>query len=279
MKNRIVLFVSLLFAVSIAVEAQKLKPEEIIAKHLNSLGTAEKRAALKTFIAVGEVSVEYITQKNQPASGRMVIASEGNKLFYGMQLNASDYPQEKFVFDGKKADVAMVRAGTRTLLGNFVQSNNGILSNGILSGPLSTAWPLLDAAQRGGKFSGGSIKKVEGKDAYAVSLSPKGGSDVDITLYFDAESFQHVRTEYKRSSSASMGRTPEQSSQMSETRYKLTEDFSGYKEFQGLNVPSKYKIHYLSSGQNGTVEIEWKANLSEFAINQALDPGTFATGK
>jgi hypothetical protein len=76
-----------------------------------------------------------------------------------------------------------------------------------------------------------------------------------------------------------MGRTPEESSRMIETRMKVTEDFGGYKDYQGLMVPSKYKIHYSISGQNGTTEIAWNSNLSEFAINQALDPGTFAIGK
>ena len=279
MKNRLLLFVAMLLAASFAVEAQKLKPEEIIAKHLESIGTAEKRASVKSFVAVGEVNVDYITRKNQPASGRIVIASEGNKVFLGMQLNASDYPQEKIVFDGSKTDVAMVRAGSRTPLGNFIQSNTAIVSNGLISGPLTTSWALLDAAQRGGKISGGGMKKVEGKDAYSISFNPKGSSDVDVTLYFDAQTFQHVRTEYKRTSSASMGRTPEQSSQMQETRMKVTEDFSDYKDYQGLMVPSKYRIHYSVSGQNGTTEIAWNASLSEYAINQALDPGTFATGK
>ncbi len=278
MKNRIVLFVSMLVAASFSVEAQKLKPEEVIAKHIASIAPAEKLATIRSLVAVGEVRVEYISQKNQPASGRIVIASEGNKLFFGMQLNASDYPQEKIIFDGNKTDVAMVRAGNRTALGNFIQSNSAIVSNGVMAGGLSTSWALLDAAQRGAKISGGSLKKVEGKDAYALSFSPKGSSDVDITMYFDALTFQHVRTEYKRTSSASIGRTIDESARNHETRLKVTEDYSDHKDFQGLIIPHKYKIHYLVSGQNN-VELAWTANLSEFAINQNLDPGTFAIAK
>jgi hypothetical protein len=239
MNKSIVLLISLVFTASFSVDAQKLKPEEIIAKHIASLGSAEKLASIKSLVAVGEVRVNYITQKNQPATGRIVIASEGNKLFFGMQLNAADYPQEKIIFDGSKTDVAMVRAGNRTPLGNFVQSNSGIVSQGLMSGALSTSWALLDAVQRGAKISGGSLKKVDDKEAYALSFNPKGTSDVDITLYFDAQTFQHVRTEYKRTSSASMGRTPEQSSQMQETRMKVTEDFGGHKDYQGVMVPSK----------------------------------------
>jgi len=278
MKRNLILILVLFMAVA-SVYGQKLKPEEIIAKHRLSIGSAERLSSVKSLIAVGEVRVDYITQKNQPAAGRIVIASEGNKIFFGMQLNATDYPQEKIIFDGSKTDVAAVRAGSRSIFGNFMQSNNAIVSQGLISGTLATSWALLDAAQRGAKISSGGTKKIEGKEVYVLNFNPKGTSDLDITLYFDQQTFQHVRTEYKRTSSASMGRTPEESSRMQETRLKVTEDFSDFKEVQGINVPSKYRIHYSISGQNGTTEIAWTANLSEFAANQPLDPGTFAIGK
>jgi hypothetical protein len=271
--------VVVLFLVASSINAQKLKPEEIIAKHLASIAPAEKLAAIKTLIAVGEVRVEYLTQKNLPASGRMVIASEGNKLFFGMQLNATDYPQEKIVFDGAKTDVAAVRAGSRSVFGNFVQSNSSIVSQGLISGTLATSWALLKAAERGAKISSSGTKKIDGKEVYALSFSPKGTSDLDITMYFDQQTFQHVRTEYKRTASASMGRTIDESARQHETRIRVTEDFSDHKEFQGMNLPSKYRIHYSISGQNGTTEIAWTASFSEFAINQPLDPGSFAVSK
>src|SRR5688572_15005381 len=142
MKHKIVLS-TLLFSMFVMVpfaNGQKLTAEEIIAKHLDSIASAEKRSTIKTLIAVGEVRVEYITQKNQPAAGRIVLASEGNKLFVGMSLNAADYPQEKFIFDGNKTSVGSVRSGTRSVLGNFIQSNNVILSQGIFAGTLGSSW-------------------------------------------------------------------------------------------------------------------------------------------
>ena len=99
-------------------------------------------------------------------------------------------------------------------------------------------------------------------------------------MYFDAQTFQHVRTEYKRTASAAMGRTIDESARHQETRMKVTEDYSDFKEVQGgLTLPTKYIIHYSVSGENGTTEISWTANLSEFAPNQRLDPGTFAIDK
>lgn len=281
MKYRIVLPIVLfsLFLLAPFASGQKLTADEIIAKHLDSIASAEKRSTLKSLIAVGEVRVEFITQKNQPATGRLVIASEGNRLFVGMSLNASDYPQEKFIFDGDKASVAMVRSGTRSVLGNFIQANNVILSQGLLSGTLGSSWLLLKGGDRKGKISTAGTKKIDGREAYGLSLTPKGGSDLDITMYFDKETFRHIRTEYKRTSSASMGKTIDESARQSETRFKIVEDFSDFKESQGMTLPNKYKISYSVSGANGTTEVEWACNISEFAINQKLDPLTFATGQ
>ena len=257
---------------------QKLTAEEIIAKHLDSIASAEKRPTVKSMIATGEVRVEYITQKNQPASGRIVFASEGNKLFVGMKLNASDYPHEQIVFNGDKASVALVRSGTRSLLGNFIQSNSVLLSHGIFSGTLGSSWALLNAGANKAKIATSGTKKINGREAYGLSYSPKGGSDLKITMYFDRETFHHIRTEYSRTASASMGATPDESARQSETRMKVIEDFSDFKTFKDVTLPNKYKISYSVSGQNGTTEIEWISTISEFSINDKLDAGTFAIG-
>lgn len=267
---------SLLFIVPSA-SAQKLKAEEIISRHLDSIAAADKRATVTSLIASGEVRVEFVTQKNQPAQGRIVLATEGPKMFFGMSLNASDYPLEKFIFDGSKSSVAMVRSGTRSVLGNFVQSNSVLISHGILSGTLGSSWALLNSDESKGKLSTSGGKKIDGRETYGLTYNPKGGSDVRITLYFDKETFRHVRTEYKRTASASMGATIDESARQSESRLTVTEDFSDFKEFSGLMLPTKYKINYSVVGQN-TTEVEWVAEISEFAVNQKLDPGTFATG-
>ncbi len=262
-----------------SIYGQKLKAEEIVAKHLASIASEEKRVALKTLIASSEVGVEFVTQKNQPAAGRLVVASAGPKLFYGMLLNAGDYPQEKIIFDGAKSDVAMIRAGSRSVLGNFIQSNSTIVTQGLLSGTLASSWVLHSSAVNGGKLSTSGTKKIDGKETYVLSYTPKGGSDLDIKMYFDQQTFRHVRTEYARTSSAAMGRTIDESARQSETRIKLIEDFAEHKEFEGMTFPTKYKLSYTSSGQNGTLEIVWTATFSEFAANQNLDPATFSTGK
>ncbi|MGQ0543294.1 MAG: hypothetical protein ACT4O9_15840 [Blastocatellia bacterium] len=271
---RLAIIVILALSLS-TVYGQKMKPEEVIAKHLDSIATAEKRAAMKTLVAVGDVKVTYITQKNQPAQGRVVLASSGPKLFLGMSLNASDYPQEKIIFDGKKTAVAFVRPGVRSILGNLIQSDDLMIEEGLLGGTLSTGWALMDQTERKAKVSWAGMKKLDGKEVYVLGYSPKGGSSFDIAMYFEKDTFRHIRTEYKRTSSASIGRTIDESARQSETRIKIVEDFSGHKDFQGMMIPHNYNLLYSISGANGTTEVSWTYELNEFAINQALDDKTF----
>lgn len=256
---------------------QKLKSEEIVAKHLESLGNAEVRASIKNRMAIGHALVKFVSQKNQAAEGRVVLVSANTKNFFGITLNANDYSGERFVSDGKKSYIGFADNGVRSVLGNFVQSNSWIIEDSVWSGWLASTW-ILAASTEKAKFSADGIKKIDGKEAYVLGYSRKGGGDVEVKLYFDKDTFRHVRTEYKRTSSAGIGRTPEQSSRFSETRHKVVERFSDFKNEKGLMLPHGYNIVYSVTGQNGTTEIEWNFSFSEFAFNQNLDEKTFSTG-
>ncbi len=255
------------------VTAQKMKPEEILAKHLEAIGTADARSAVKNMIAVGEVTAKLISKKNVPVKGRIVMASAGAKNFIGMSLNSSTYPLEKFSYNGDKSNIAFISPGSRSVLGNFLQSNKELIENGVFGGVLSNSWSLLNLDKNKIKISFDGTKKIDGKDSYAVSYGAKG--DLDIVMYFDKATFQHLRTEYKRTTSAGIGSRPEQSTGYNETRLKITEDFSDFRAEKKLVLPHKYQINYSLTGQNQTIETEWVFNLTEFAVNQKLDDKTF----
>ena len=267
------LFAFLTFALPSSSFSQKLTPEDILVKHLDSIGTATARAGNTSRIVVGNADVEFTSQKNLPAQGRIVLASAADKMFWGLKLNALDYPFDKFSFDGSKAKVAFVRNGLRSILGNFVVTNDVLLKESLFGGTLSTSWALLDLKSKNVKLTSEGRKKVDGKDVYALGYAAK--SDVAITLYFDAETFQHVRTEYKRTSSAGIGTSPNQSSRFSETRIKVTEIFADFKSEKGLTLPHKYRVLYSVNGQNGSNEIKWVFDLNEFAFDQKIADSTF----
>lgn len=263
------------FCIAASAFGQKMKPEDVVAKHLDSIGTAEARAGVKTRMGVGEAVVTFVSQKNQSAQGRIVMASAGEKNFIGLSLNATDYPGEKFSYDGSKAKVATVIDGKRSFFGNFVDSNELILKESLMGGTLASSWALANLDTRKAKLSFDGTKKINGKEHYVLGYSPKGGGDLDISLYFDKDTFRHVRTEYKRTSSAPIGRNIDDSARQNESRIKVTEDYSDFKDVKGLTLPHSYKLVYLATGANGTLEVEWAYNLSEFALNRPLDDKTF----
>lgn len=268
---------ALLLFGSVFVTAQKLKAEDVIAKNLESIGTPEARAKVKNMIAVGNGTSKYISTADLSATGRIVIASEGPKLFMGINLSGETnrFADELFTFDGENADAATPRQGRRSNLGLFVQSNKMIIDQGLMGGALTTGWVIANLATNKGKISYAGIKKVDGKELYALEYSKKGGGDIDVILYFDKDTFRHTRTEYKRMSSAGIGLRPETSSQYTETRFRVVEDYGDFRAEAGLMLPHQYRIVYSVNGQSGTVEQEWKFGLTEFAVNQKLDPSTF----
>lgn len=268
-------FLIIFICSAVPAYAQKMKAEDVIARHLDSIANAETRATVKTRIAVGDAAAKFISSKDQIVQGRVVLASEGNRNFFGMNMNSTRYPGERFTFDGKNANAAMVLQNSRSVLGNLVQSNKMMLEEGLFGGTLSTSWLLLNMDANKGKLSFDGTKKIEGKEVYALGYSRKGGGDLDVTLYFDKENFRHVRTEYKRISSAGIGVRPEDSTRFNESRLKVVEDFSDFKAENGSTLPHAYRLFYSLTGQNGTTEIEWTFNLTEFAVNQKLGPDTF----
>ena len=256
-------------------QAQKLKVEEIVAKHLEALGGAETLHSVTTRIESGTVVATFKTPTTAELGGRAVLASDGQKNVLAMifENSTSNYPHEKVGYDGRDVSGSYVRPGIRSTLGDFLLTHKNIVKQGIFGGSLSQAWTLLDP-DRKIKIEAGGSKKIGDRQAYVLKCYPSG-SDLKVTMYFDAESFQHVRTEYERSVVAQMGSNPETSASQSETRYKLTEDFSDFKKEGGLTLPHGYKIQLEILGRNGSFRAFWELTLSQFQFNQKIDPTTF----
>ncbi len=150
------LIFSVLILVAASVEfasAQKLKAEDVVAKHVESLGTAEARSAVKNMIAVGNGASKYLSTADLSSDGRLVIASDGPKFFMGINLNGTSnrFADELFTFDGESSNAALPRQGQRSNLGSFVQSNRMMIDQGLMGGELSTGWLLANLANNKGK--------------------------------------------------------------------------------------------------------------------------------
>lgn len=282
MKNSRFIFLQLLmlvlmFAGGGTVSAQKLNAEEIIAKHLESIGSAKARKDLKNIVATGFTQY-MVLRKNTGGDGKAVIASDGDKFLYGMTFAIPSYPAETFIYNGGKSKIAYAISNSRSEFGDFVYRYNDVLGEGLFGGVLSTGWALRNLEARKAKVTLEGTKKIGDREAHVLQYSPKGGSDLQIFIYIDQNSFEHLRTEYRRVISAIIGSNPDASSQQREQRQTLTEEFSDFKKESDINLPHAYRIHILLEGAAGTREYEYKSVFSEFYINQPIDPSAFNTG-
>ena len=205
---------------------EKITPEELVAKHLESIGSSQARNSLKTRVISGTAQVIFHTAPVGQAVGKAVLASEGTKTLLGFSLPTPVYPREHLGFNGNHFMAAFVTPGVRSVLGNFLMANDLVFKQGLMGGTLSSAWPFLDAGGRGAKLEYAGTKKVDNRTLQELKYLPRGGSDLQIRLFFDQDTFQHVRTEYERVIAAPTGSRDYANVQEREIRYKMVEEFS-----------------------------------------------------
>ena len=266
---------ALLFAVSPKSSAQKLKPEDVVSRHLESIGSAKERAAVITRIIAGTSHVIFRTPPPGQASGRAVLASDGIKNLIGMSFRSPVYPREELGFNGNSFIAAYVTPGVRSSLGSFLMTHDLIFKQGLMGGTLSSAWPLLDLTARGSQLEYAGTRKVDNRTLHELRYMPHSGSDLKISLFFDQETFQHVRTEYERAIPAPTGSRDYSNVQEREIRYKMVEEFSEFRKEGGLTLPHTYKIKLTIDAPSGTFLADWTITLTQFAFNQPIDPNSF----
>ncbi len=270
--NSKLLFAVLLSALAInTVNSQDLKAEEIVAKHLDSLGTKQKRDEVKTRIASGTSSIES-KLPSISTSGKAIVVSDASNLFYLSSFSSKEYPFEKIGIFSEKISLPFVIAGARSPLGAFIADHSKLLSDGLFTGTMSTMWGLQSPK---GKLEMVGKKKVDGQEMYVLNYFPKGGGEsFSIRLFFDASNFQHLRTEYRDTLSAQHKKAGVLGDQTG-VIISMTEIFGDYKDEAGLTLPHSYRIKYMTDSNAGTYEWTWGITVSQYFFNQKLDPGFF----
>jgi hypothetical protein len=200
-----------------------LKAEDVLARHMAAIGPADALAAVKSLVAVGNVKAVTRTNAVRELTGVSQLASDGDKVLLVLLFNTAAYPFEKAGFNGQNLTVAILPDGKRSALGLFLMDHDAPFKQGLIGGVLSTAWPLLNTGADMPKLSNSGTDKINGRKVYKLKYDPRKSSGLQISLFFDAETFQHVRTEYQYSKSARMGNTPEESVSQLESRYKVVE--------------------------------------------------------
>ena len=278
---------SLVLACILVVLAQakpdtKLTPAEVIAKHLESIGPVDARARVQGTRIKGTSVVAVKLCGEGQVEGKALMSSQGPANLINLKFETSDYPFELLRFDGKKFVASPYKPGSRTCLAQFFQDNEVIFREGLVGGILSESWPLLKLDERNPKLEYSGLKKVGGRELHALKYGPKKGGDLKIVLYFDPQTFQHVRTDYSQVVYASEQRRigavtgsglPDARSQAaSNARIEAYEEFSEFKVEGGLNLPHTYKFHLSIQSELRPAVVDWVLNLTEFAFNVPFDP-------
>jgi hypothetical protein len=293
---------SFILALSLAgffpsASAADMKPEDVVARHLDSIGTAQVRAANKSHIVQGTAHFKILVDGGGQLEGTAGIVSEQRKSTLVLKFNDGQYRGEQMVCDGDKFSIAATTSShRRSVLGEFIWSQSLILREGLLGGELSTAWALQNLDSNHPQLSYGGLKKFDGRQVHDLRYRSKKGNDMDIHLYFDPQTFQHVASVYKITLASGLGgfapsisdqagltqgtgggvSDPTQSARQQETRYTLEERFSDFKTADGITLPSHYDIHFTQELQDGRTSLyEWDATFDKISHNVALDPRNF----
>jgi hypothetical protein len=257
-----------IFVLSICAKPfeDKLTAQEIINKHLAAIGGKEAISKVKSRAAIGTVKRE-----SQPEV-QMVIMSEAPD-----RVSAAYIFQEatwRFAYDKGKVNFRPTFSGEgsiiedkyREILASGYFFNGAALYNALLTPPTGDA--TLEAK---------GMKKVNSRQAYVVEYRRNKKSDV-YRLFFDAETFMWVRTEYGRVTVPKQVK-PFNNAIESRIDDQPTIDFyveaSDFKDVDGIKLPHKI-IHtvtapILRQKLSGTLTI----NVNEYRQNIQIDPKMF----
>ena len=265
-----------------AAAQEKLTAQDVVARHLESIGPAPARAAVKSRTARGTAVFDVVLGTPAGhAEGDALLVSLDRRLSFIMRYPGTVYPDEQFVFDGKAVQVAVAnRRMERSYIGDFFYRHNVLITEGLFGGTLRTSWPLLDVAGRQPRLKYEGLKKIDGRELHDLTYRPKKGDDQDLTihLYFDPETFRHVRTVYTFNVEQQMqhlaeqqrGRVRSTAPTREDTRYRVEETFSDFRTVDGLTLPGRWKLTYTAEG-GATISTAWEFAFGPVAHNNVTE--------
>lgn len=247
----------------------KLDPEVVVSRHLQSIGSAEALAAAMNRSLLGNSNFKDIRNSIVDVDGTAQFTSSSGNV--GMHLVFStrpsdDYRQEKIDYDGRRLAVAFATSTRRSPLGQFVFENPEMFKNGLFGGTLNTGWALMaDKSSKIRKLDFHGYEKVDGTELIVLRCSISG-SNLAIKLYFDPETFDHVRTTYAAEIQPPV--TISDEGRVSAIKHLFIETFARQMPVNGLRMPTVYKINYMYDSSSRSGQLEWTMNFSRFEFKK-----------
>lgn len=275
------------------ISARKLKKEELIKLHLESLGDNPLR---ESRIAQGRGSLDIRVGGTGQLAGPALWVSEGTKVRSSFRFGHVQYGEELLVYDGDKLDVGHISPGMRSQLGQSLWAHFGdLVSEGLYGGVLSTEWSLLRVDERRPKIKYKGLKKFEDKKLHLLEYIPREDVDYKIALYFEPETYHHVLSSYRltipsgrirpiesfgRGSGAIAPRSPgdglREDFAEATDRVTVIERFKDFKQVDGLNLPHIYRVTINFDQFRGSFVGHWQMEFDQITHDRKIDPNVFA---
>src|SRR4051812_22236286 len=198
-RSVLILFFAAIIQVVLPLHAADatLKPEELVSRHLEAIGSAAARAAAKNRVVQGTAVYRILVGGGGRAQGKTGLVSDDHKLRFMVKLPGVDYLGETFVYDGQEVRVAFSNSNkSRSPFASFISTYDAIIREGLFGGALSTGWALANTDALKPKVIYEGLKKVDGRQLHQLRYQPRKHADVEIILYFEPETFRHVKTVY-----------------------------------------------------------------------------------
>ena len=269
MKRCGVLFAFLtLLSMTMAARAADEKPQmtgvEIVNKHLQAVGGKEALGKIRSRVAIG------VAKKDSDASVPVVIMSESpNRVSAIYQFEGFNW---QLSYDGGKA---IFRPAITRASSVVIQKYEEMLASGTMFNSISLYNALIAGESAGAKFEAKGTKKVRNRPAYVVEMKQSKGQP--FRLYFDAETFMWVRTDYGSVRvTKDMGTfTNAVGSKDEESTIDFYVETTDFKEVDGLKLPFRLEMvatsPILKQRSVGTIV----TTINEYRHNIQIDPKMF----
>lgn len=267
MKHLILTFVLLLSCfpmIGKADDKPSLTADEIVNKHLEAAGGREALKKIRSRVAVGTIKKE-----DDPESQMAIMSEAPNRVSAMFVFKRYDW---QLTYDGTNPFVRPIFP--RDLVA-FQDKYYEILSSGLMFNSISLYNLLVDREASGAKFEAKGTKKLRDRQVYLVDVKLKGRS---ARLYFDAQTFMWVRTDFgKAHISKPMGAftnavVPHGQDEVSVDFYFETSDF---RDVDGLKLPFKFQqvvtFPVITQKTSGTLS----GTIVEYKHNVDIDPKMF----
>jgi hypothetical protein len=224
---------------------EKLSADDVITRHLDSIGTTEARSAIHSRLMALKCKTEGKTAE-QPCPP-MLISNDQKVLYYDNK--------SAFAFDGSKVTSRVPSSGEYS--GMFPALEDA-LREGMVGGALSTGWALLRFSKENFEVTYDGVRTPlksmgdvncelpmdidKAKATYhELSFRPRNKPwHTSVYLYFDPQTFRHVQTLYI---------LPEVAPYVHSETPLAREVFGDFQTNDGITLPASWQLSLGSCGQ------------------------------